>query len=179
MTGSRSMISPTVTARIRAPIVAAEQRLARRLADEQADQHEPQPEAAWSRATTSTMPPPISANPSSWPSRAQARVAASASPVSFQTTARAIRPPSSGSAGSRLKTSSTALISASQTSSSSGALEVHAGLEQRHVEEVVEAAEGEADARRRSRSTSDVDGRAGGRQRELGARAVAARRACA
>ena len=51
--------------------------------------------------------------------RFHARVAANASPVTFHAIARAMRPPSSGSAGSRLNTSSTALISASQESSTS------------------------------------------------------------
>ena len=48
------------------------------------------------------------------------RVALLRSPVTFQATARAIRPPSSGKAGIRLKNSTSTLISASQATIASG-----------------------------------------------------------
>ena len=61
-------------------------------------------------ATSSSTPPPISSQPKPRPSSAAKRVARLRSPVSFQTIARAIRPPSSGKPGIRLKTSTITLI---------------------------------------------------------------------
>ena len=60
------------------------------------------------------MPRPIRSHEKSSPRRAENRVPRLRSPVTFHAIARAIRPPSSGNAGIRLKISRTRLISPSQ-----------------------------------------------------------------
>ncbi len=66
------------------------------------------------------MPKPISSTAKPWPTNAAERVAFERSPVSFHAAARRIRPPSSGNAGTRLNTSSTAFIVTRNEMSSSG-----------------------------------------------------------
>ena len=73
------------------------------------------PETMSPREATYT-PSPIMIQPNSSPSRPEKRVPRLRSPVTFQAIERAMRPPSSGNAGIRLKTSSVRLISASQPS---------------------------------------------------------------
>ena len=138
--------------------------------DEQADQHEPQAVADVDVRATEHDAADRSRHAEQLARRAQARVARLASPVSLHAIARAMRPPSSGSAGSRLNTSSTALISASQREQHERDAGVQAGLEQRDVEEVVEAAERRVRRAMQSAMTSGVDERAGRGERELGAR---------
>ncbi len=64
--------------------------------------------------SNASTPSPISTHEKTWPSRALKRVPRLRSPVSFQAIARAIRPPSSGKAGTRLKASRNTLTTASQ-----------------------------------------------------------------
>ncbi len=66
--------------------------------------------------------PTTSAKP--WPERPVARVARLRSPVRHQISARAIRPPSSGNAGTMLKTNSIALMKPSQPISASAGVVV-------------------------------------------------------
>lgn len=61
-------------------------------------------------------PSPISTAPSTQPARAATTDAFVRSPVAFHTAARSSRPPSSGAAGSALKTASSTLMPASQAS---------------------------------------------------------------
>ena len=65
------------------------------------------------------MPTPASSSANPCPSFAATRVPARFSPVTRHTIARAIRPPSSGNAGTRLNTSSRTFQNSSQLSDSS------------------------------------------------------------
>ena len=76
------------------------------------------------------------------------------SPVSFHAIARAMRPPSSGKAGIRLKTKSPALTSASQPSTASAGARVVA--QDQGVAEVVAAADQHAAPRRPATTISSV-----------------------
>ena len=84
-------------------------------------------------------PQPISSQPKPTPIEAATRVALWRSPVSFQAIARAIRPPSSGKAGTRLKTSRTRFIETSSESTTSAGVAPRAAGEPRGVPEAVRA----------------------------------------
>ena len=85
--------------------------------------------------------------------RAEKRVALPRSPVTFQAAARAIRPPSSGKAGTRLKTSSTTLSRRSSETSSVGMSSDRVAAQRRGVEQPVRPGDQRSSAaRRRSRS---------------------------
>ena len=172
VTGSRSMMSATVTSRISAPTDACIEawRAAWVRNSPISTNHSPLVTSPLPPNTSAT-PPAMTSRPNSCPKRAQARVARFGSPVIRQTIARAIRPPSSGKAGNRLNTSSTSVDQRQPAEQHQRRGGVQPGLEQRDVEEVAEAPEGEP-GEHADRDDQRVDGGSGGGQPELGARGL-------
>ena len=124
VTGSASMMSATVMPASRSVNAVWAIAALRALGEQEAERDEPdrvEGRAAAAEDEAGRCRRPISSHPKAMPMRAAKRVARLRSPVTRQAAARAMRPPSSGKAGTRLNTSRNRfMVTSRETTTSTG-----------------------------------------------------------